>query len=71
MPLELASALSIEREPVADPEIRVQALESIYLLVLQVRLSTLLIVHIEIVTLFNQPVRNFTRNLLPPLYAPF
>ncbi|KAL3511133.1 hypothetical protein ACH5RR_030534 [Cinchona calisaya] len=35
MPLELASALSIEREPVADPEIRVQALEAIYLLVLQ------------------------------------
>ncbi|KAI5679048.1 hypothetical protein M9H77_09998 [Catharanthus roseus] len=35
MPLELASALSIEREPVADPEIRIQALESIYLIVLQ------------------------------------
>ncbi|KAM7464525.1 hypothetical protein LguiA_032646 [Lonicera macranthoides] len=35
MPLELGSALSIEREPVDDPEIRVQALESIYLLTLQ------------------------------------
>lgn len=35
MPLELASALSIEREPIADPDIRVQALEAIYLLVLQ------------------------------------
>lgn len=35
MPLELASALSIEREPVTDPEIRVQALEAIYLLILQ------------------------------------
>lgn len=38
MPLELASALLIEREPVDDPEIRVQALESIYLISLQVRL---------------------------------
>lgn len=36
MPLELGSALRIEREPVDDPEIRVQALESIYLLTLQV-----------------------------------
>ncbi|KAI4386374.1 hypothetical protein MLD38_004309 [Melastoma candidum] len=35
MPLELGTALSIEREPVADPEIRVQALESIYLIALQ------------------------------------
>nr|AAU93585.2 hypothetical protein SDM1_52t00011 [Solanum demissum] len=35
MPLELASALSIEREPVTDPEIRVQVLEAIYLLILQ------------------------------------
>ncbi|XP_022733735.1 protein HGH1 homolog isoform X1 [Durio zibethinus] len=35
MPLELGSALSIEREPVKDPEIRVQALEAIYLIVLQ------------------------------------
>ncbi|CAH9129016.1 unnamed protein product [Cuscuta epithymum] len=35
MPLELASALSIEREPESDPEIRVQTLEAIYLLVLQ------------------------------------
>lgn len=35
MPLELASPLSIEREPVADPEIRAQALEAIYLIVLQ------------------------------------
>lgn len=37
MPLELASALSIEREPISDPEIRVQTLEAIYLIVLQVR----------------------------------
>lgn len=35
MPLELGSALSIEREPVDDPEIRVQALEAIYLITLQ------------------------------------
>ncbi|CAA0823864.1 ARM repeat superfamily protein [Striga hermonthica] len=35
MPLELASALSIQRETVTDPEIRIQALDSIYLLVLQ------------------------------------
>ncbi|XP_010527895.1 PREDICTED: protein HGH1 homolog [Tarenaya hassleriana] len=35
MPLELGSALSIEREPVTDPEIRVQALEAIYLITLQ------------------------------------
>ncbi|KAL5759538.1 hypothetical protein ACOSQ2_018376 [Xanthoceras sorbifolium] len=35
MPLELGSALKIEREPVDDPEIRVQALESIYLITLQ------------------------------------
>eukprot|EP00261_Vitis_vinifera_P007217 XP_002275397.2 PREDICTED: protein HGH1 homolog [Vitis vinifera] len=35
MPLELGSALSIEREPVGDPEIRVQALESLYLISLQ------------------------------------
>ncbi|KAH7832837.1 hypothetical protein Vadar_000453 [Vaccinium darrowii] len=35
MPLELASALSIEREPVKDPEIRVQTLEAIYLISLQ------------------------------------
>ncbi|KAI3817399.1 hypothetical protein L1987_11189 [Smallanthus sonchifolius] len=32
MPLELGSALSIEREPVTDPEIRIQALEAIYLI---------------------------------------
>lgn len=36
MPLELGSALSIEREPVTDPEIRIQALEAIYLIILQV-----------------------------------
>lgn len=36
MPLELGSALSIEREPVTDTEIRVQALEAIYLIILQV-----------------------------------
>lgn len=35
MPLELGSALSIEREAVDDPEIRVQALEAIYLLTVQ------------------------------------
>ncbi|XP_002522421.2 protein HGH1 homolog [Ricinus communis] len=35
MPLELGSALSIEREQCDDPEIRVQALESIYLITLQ------------------------------------
>ncbi|XVF85938.1 hypothetical protein PTKIN_Ptkin17bG0157900 [Pterospermum kingtungense] len=35
MPLELGSALSIEREPVKDPAIRVQALEAIYLIALQ------------------------------------
>ncbi|KAL8532507.1 hypothetical protein ACS0TY_008921 [Phlomoides rotata] len=35
MPLELGSALSIEREAVTDPEIRVQALDAIYLLALQ------------------------------------
>lgn len=35
MPLELGSALSIEREPVDDPEIRVQTLEAIYLITLQ------------------------------------
>ncbi|KAI4314168.1 hypothetical protein L6164_027103 [Bauhinia variegata] len=35
MPLELGTALSIEREPVDDPEIRIQALEAIYLIVLQ------------------------------------
>ncbi|KAL5553827.1 hypothetical protein UlMin_041228 [Ulmus minor] len=35
MPLELSSVLSIEREAVVDPEIRVQALEAIYLIVLQ------------------------------------
>ncbi|GAB2297205.1 hypothetical protein Dimus_031318 [Dionaea muscipula] len=35
MPRELGIALSIERELVSDPEIRVQALEAIYLIVLQ------------------------------------
>ncbi|RZC58645.1 hypothetical protein C5167_005951 [Papaver somniferum] len=35
MPLELSSALSIEREQIDDPEIRIQALESIYLIALQ------------------------------------
>ncbi|OMO93163.1 hypothetical protein CCACVL1_06618 [Corchorus capsularis] len=35
MPPELGSALSIEREPVKDSEIRVQALEAIYLITLQ------------------------------------
>lgn len=35
MPQELGIALSMERELVSDPEIRVQALEAIYLIVLQ------------------------------------
>uniref|UniRef100_A0A2P2K4M8 Protein HGH1 homolog n=1 Tax=Rhizophora mucronata TaxID=61149 RepID=A0A2P2K4M8_RHIMU len=35
MPLELSSALSIEREPWDDPEIRVQALDAIYMIILQ------------------------------------
>ncbi|XP_022868567.1 protein HGH1 homolog [Olea europaea var. sylvestris] len=35
MPLELGSALSIEREVLVDHEIRVQALDAIYLLILQ------------------------------------
>ena len=42
MPLELGTALSIEREPVNDPEIRIQALEAIYLIILQVNLEVLL-----------------------------
>ena len=40
MPLELATPLSIEREAVDDPEIRIQALEAIYLITLHVILST-------------------------------
>lgn len=43
MPLELGTALSIEREPVNDPEIRIQALEAIYLITLQVNLIILLL----------------------------
>lgn len=39
MPLELGSALSIDREPVKDPQIRVQALEAIYLIALQVKIG--------------------------------
>ncbi|KAG7016619.1 Protein HGH1-like protein [Cucurbita argyrosperma subsp. argyrosperma] len=35
MPLELGTALSIEREQIDDPEIRVQALEAIYMIILQ------------------------------------
>ncbi|CAA6665164.1 unnamed protein product [Spirodela intermedia] len=35
MPLELATPLSIEREAIDDPEIRIQALEAIYLISLQ------------------------------------
>lgn len=42
MPLELGTALSIEREPVNDPEIRIQALEAIYLISLQVNLKIFL-----------------------------
>lgn len=41
MPLELGSALSIEREPLKDPEIRVQTLEAIYLISLQVKIQIL------------------------------
>jgi len=37
MPPELGSALSIEREPVTDPDIRVQTLEAIYLIILEVK----------------------------------
>lgn len=36
MPLELASALSIQREAEDDPEIRIQTLEAIYMILLQV-----------------------------------
>lgn len=36
MPLELGSTLLIERESVDDPEIRVEALEAIYLIAVQV-----------------------------------
>ncbi|KAL9382560.1 hypothetical protein Peur_025595 [Populus x canadensis] len=35
MPLELGNVLSFEREPWDDPEIRVEALESIYLITVQ------------------------------------
>ncbi|XP_031744985.1 protein HGH1 homolog isoform X3 [Cucumis sativus] len=35
MPLELGTALSIEREQIDDPEIRVHALEAIYMIILQ------------------------------------
>lgn len=42
MPLELGSALSIEREPWDDPEFRVEALESIYLIIVQVKLQAFL-----------------------------
>lgn len=41
MPLELANALSHERESVDDPEIRKQALEAIYLISLQVKIPIL------------------------------
>ena len=41
MPCELGTALSIEREPVTDTEIRVQALEAIYLITLQVNILPL------------------------------
>lgn len=42
MPLELGTVLSIEREPVLDPEIRVQALETIYLISLQVKSQSMI-----------------------------
>lgn len=48
MPLELGSALSIERETVTDPEIRVQALDAIYLVLLQVRSSGLKASYLQI-----------------------
>lgn len=38
MPLELGNALSHERESVDVPELRIEALDSIYLICLQVRL---------------------------------
>lgn len=41
MPLELGNVLSHEREPVDDPDIRVQALEAIYLIALQVKFSSI------------------------------
>lgn len=37
MPLELGSALSIDREAVDDPEIRVQVLDAIYMITVQVK----------------------------------
>ena len=40
MPLELGNVLSFEREPWDDPEIRVEALESIYLITVQVKLQS-------------------------------
>ena len=61
MPLELGSALSIEREPVNDPEIRVQTLEAIYLLSLQVK-SIELYLHI----LFFYDFSFFLLTCLPP-----
>jgi hypothetical protein len=39
MPLELGNVLSFEREPWDDPEIRVETLESIYLITVQVKLQ--------------------------------
>lgn len=41
MPPELGSALAIEREPVTDADIRVQTLEAIYLIILQVCITIL------------------------------
>lgn len=52
MPLELGSALSIEREAVTDPDIRVQALDAIYLLALQVKWLLLFIVQKFICVLY-------------------
>ncbi|KAJ6855640.1 hypothetical protein NC651_040322 [Populus alba x Populus x berolinensis] len=44
MPLELGNVLSFEREPWDDPEIRVEALESIYLITVQlISLSEILV----------------------------
>ena len=36
MPLELQSVLSLERAPITDPEIHIQALEAVYLITFQV-----------------------------------
>lgn len=63
MPLELGTALSIEREQIDDPEIRVQALEAIYMITLQVKeIITFLFELDEILLLLN--LRFFTYFLI-------